>query len=253
MKKLFYVLALVAVASFAFTGCKKGEPEGNKVVKRLTHLLAYYSQTGTEPNAEQGVDDFTISYNADGKIAKIERPDRSWTFSYEGNVITAAYVKEGSAKNPYVFTLGSNGYVASFVDYENKSYTCEYDAEGHLTKTTKNGEKKSELQWENGNLKKFSRYESSKWEWKEQTFLAEDNIGGVFPDCDDKAGIDRWMFEIGLFGKPSKKLVDQAAWETSELSAVQTYKKDADGYVTLVDKLYNGKHEFFGYTWEVVK
>lgn len=251
MKKVFYVLAMLAIASLTFSACQKGnKAEENKVVKRMTHYMAHWVWDGQE-----GVDDHAISYNADGKVAKIEREDRSWTFTYEGNKITAAYVKEGENKDPYVFTLGDNGYVASFKDTWGDERTCEYDAEGHLLKVSKGGEKKSELVWENGNLKKFSRYESDTWQWKEQTFLADDNIGGIFPDCDDKAGIDRWMFEIGLFGKPSLKLLDEAAWDYEGAGvATQTYEKDKDGYVTKVTKVYGDDDpEIVEYKWEEVK
>lgn len=235
---------MLAVASLAFTACNK---DNKPVVKRMTHFMAHWQWED-----QSGVDDHAISYNADGKVAKIEREDRSWTFSYSGNTITAAYVKEGETWDPYVFTLGNNGYVSSFKDTWGDERTCTYDLEGHLLSVKKGDELKSELVWNNGNLTKFSRNEKG-WEWKEQTFKAEDNIGNIYPDCDDKAGIDRWMFEIGLFGKPSKKLLDQAAWENSDIAATHVYVKDADGYVIKVTKTYDGEDEVVEYRWEEVK
>ena len=62
------------------------------------------------------------------------------------------------------------------------------------------------------------------------------------------------MIEVGLFGKPSKHLLDQAAWEGSEAIAVQTYVKDADGFVVKVNKVYDGGDpEIYEYAWEEVK
>lgn len=251
MKKVFYAFALLAVVAAAFAGCKKDDSnkDEDKVVKRLTHFIVYWDGVADDTKC----DDFTITYNADGKIAAITRPDRSWTFTYEGKKITAAYVKEGEAKDPYVFTLGDNGYVSTYTDTWGDVRNCKYDKDGHLTQVDKAGEVKSNLVWENGNLVKFSRFEGGAEEYKIQSFKEDKNVGNVFPDCDDKAGIDRWMFEIGLFGKASVNLLDEAQWENSDKSATQAYEMDADGFVTKVDKVYNEKHEFVGYKWEDVK
>ena len=59
---------------------------------------------------------------------------------------------------------------------------------------------------------------------------------------------------LGFCGKPSKHLLDQAAWEGAEKAAVHTYEKDADGYVTKVNKVYGTDDpEIYEYAWEVVK
>ena len=51
--------------------------------------------------------------------------------------------------------------------------------------------------------------------------------------------------------KPSKLLLDQAAWEGSAAIAVQTYEKDTDGFVTKVNKVYDGgEPEIYEYVWE---
>lgn len=63
------------------------------------------------------------------------------------------------------------------------------------------------------------------------------------------------MFEIGLFGKPSLKLLDEAAWDYEGAGvATQTYEKDKDGYVTKVTKVYGDDDpEIVEYKWEEVK
>ena len=114
---------------------------------------------------------------------------------------------------------------------------------------------KGNCTWDGGDLVKWSRFkDDGSEEWKNQTFLADENVGGIFADASDKAGVDRWIFELGFCGKPSKHLLDTAGWEGSDKGAVHTYTKDDDGYVTKVSKVYGTDDpEIYEYAWEVVK
>ena len=245
MKKILYAIAILGVAALAFTSCKKDNEEP-KIVKRLTMCGDQW-------------DKYAFTYGADGKIALVNRNEgeRTWTFTWAGNVGTAKYVKEGEEKGDNVFTLGDNGYLKTWANEWGDTWGFTYDANGYLTKIerTDKGAVKSNCVWANGDLSKWSRFkDDGSEEWKIQSFLADENVGGIFADACDKADVSRWIFELGLCGKPSKHLLDQAAWEGSEAIAVHTYEKDADGFVTQVNKVYDGGDpEIYEYSWEVVK
>lgn len=237
MKKVLFAIAMIAVV--AMSGCTKPEP---KIQKRLV-------MCGDE------WDKYAFTYNADGKISVVNRNEgeRTWTFTWNGNTATVAYVKEGEVKDPYTFTLGANGFVSTYTDTWGDVRNCTYDADGHLLKVDKAGDVKCNCVWKDGDLEKWSRFSDGAEQFKLQNFLVDENVGGIFPDATDKAGIDRWMIELGLFGKPSKHLLDQATWDGSGAIAVQTYEKDEDGFVTKVSKVYDGGDpEIYEYAWEVI-
>lgn len=239
MKKVLFAIAMIAVV--ALSGCSKPEP---KIQKRLV-------MCGDE------WDKYAFTYGADGKISNVNRNEgeRTWDFSWAGNVGTAKYVKEGEDKGNWVLTLGDNGFLKTFANEWGDTWAFTYDASGYLTKIERSdkNEVKSNCVWENGNLKKWSRFEDGAEQFKMQSFLPDENVAGIFPDACDKAGVDRWLFELGFCGKPSKNLLDQAAWDGSEAVAVQTYEKDADGFVTKVNKVYDGGDpEIYEYAWEVI-
>lgn len=250
MKKVIYAIAILAVSALAITSCKKGDdPSANK--KRLV-------MCGDE------WDKYYFFYNADGSIKEVKRNfdetaqtwEKTWTVTWNGNKATVKFV-DGTEEFELPFTLGGNGYVSEFTDVYGETRKISYDLAGHLLKVIKieDGQPidKCNCVWgADGNLSKWSRFPDGIEEYKIQTFLADENVGGIFPDATDKAGIDRWMFEIGLFGKASKNLLDEAAWENSEAIATHTYTKDADGYVTKVEKFYDGElDQTYVYQWEL--
>lgn len=227
------------VAVLCMTGCNKD----NKIQKRLL-------MCGDE------WDKYTFTYAEDGKLSFVDRNsgERTWSFKWSGNKATVTYIKEGETKDPLSFTLGDNGFVSSYTDTYGDERSCTYDKDGHLLQVKKFDEVKCNCVWEKGDLVKWSRFSDGAEQYKEQTFMVDENLAGIFPDATDKAGIDRWMIEVGLFGKPSKHLLDQAAWEGSGQVAVQTYTKDEDGFVTKVEKVFDGgEPEIYEYQWEVIE
>ena len=251
MKKVFYAFALLAVVAAAFSGCKKDEKDEQKIVKRLTMCGDQW-------------DKYYFTYNTDGSIKEVDRNkmedgswERTWTFTWAGKTGTAKYVKEGEEKGDWTFTLGDNGFLASWANEWGDTWGFSYDKDGYLTKIerTDKGAVKANCTWTAGDLTKWSRFkDDGSEEWKIQTFLPDENVAGIFADACDKAGVDRWIFESGFCGKVSKHLLDQAGWEGSESIAVHTYVKDADGFVTKVNKVYGTDDpEVYEYAWEVVK
>lgn len=249
MKKVIYAIAILAAAACAFTSCKKAEEP--KIQKRLI-------MCGDE------WDKYYFTYNADGTIKEAKRNpsneagwggyERMWTFTWNGKNATVKYVKEGEEQTPLSITLGGNGYIESITDTWGDTRKCTYDLEGHLLKVFKGDELKCNCVWEGGNLIKWSRFSDGAEQYKIQSFLMVENTAGIFADATDKAGLDRWMFELGLFGKPSKLLLENAAWEGAEDYATHTYTKDADNFVTKVEKFYGGElDQTYEYQWEVIK
>ena len=251
MKKIVYAIAIMCLATVAISSCKKEEP---KIQKRLT-------MCGDE------WDKYYFTYNAEGNITDVKRNpsneagwggyERIWTFTWNGKTATVKYVKEGEEQNPLTFVFGNNGYVQTFTDTWGDVRKATYDLEGHLLKVFKVEDGKDVLKcnciWENGNLKKWSRFSDGQEQFKNQSFFNEENLGGIYPDATDKAGIDRWMIELGFFGKPSKQLLDQAAWDGAEDIATQTYTKDTDGFVIKVEKFYGGElDQTYEYVWEKI-
>jgi len=248
MKKFFYAIAIVCLAAMAFSSCKKDEP---KIQKRITMCGDQW-------------DKYYFSYNADGSIKDVKRNpsneagwggyERTWSFTWSGKVGTAKYVKEGEEKGNWVFTLGENGFLTKLANEWEDTWGFSYDGSGYLTRIVrvdKDNLVKSNCVWANGDLSKWSRFNDDGEQWKMQTFLADENVGGIFADACDKADVPRWIFELGMCGKPSKHLLDQAAWQGSESIAVHTYEKDADGFVTKVNKVYGTDDpEIYEYVWE---
>ena len=251
MKKIIYAIAILAAATLAFS-CGKDKPEDKKVQKRL-------AMCGDD------WDKYYFTYNEDGSLASALRNpaedgtyERTWTFTWAGKVGTAAYVKEGEAKGNWVFTFGDNGYLSTLANEWGDTWAFTYDNAGYLTKIVRSDKDpvqvKSNCVWENGDLKKWSRFSDGVEQFKMQTFLDDENVAGIFPDACDKADVARWIFELGYCGKPSKHLLDQAAWDGTNQVAVQEYTKDDDGFVTKVSKVFDGGDpEFYYYTWEVLK
>ena len=245
MKKIIDAIAILAVAALSFSACNKENKEEPKIQKRLTMCGDQW-------------DKYAFTYGADGKVTLVNRNEgeRTWTFTWAGNVGTAKYVKEGEEQGNWVFTLGGNGYLTTWANEWGDTWGFSYDAEGYLTKivrTDKDNAVKANCTWENGDLKKWSRMTDDGEQWKIQSFLADENVAGIFADATDKADVARWIFELGMCGKPSKHLLDQAAWEGSEAIAVHTYEKDADGFVTKVNKVYDGGDpEIYEYSWELL-
>ncbi|MBP5558195.1 MAG: DUF4595 domain-containing protein [Bacteroidales bacterium] len=243
MKKIIIAFAVLAVASLALSCEKIPEP---KIQKRLTMCGDQW-------------DKYAFTYGTDGKLTLVNRNEgeRTWTFTWSGNVGTAKYVKEGEEIGNWVFTLGDNGYLSTWANEWGDTWGFTYNSENYLTKivrTDKDNAVKANCVWINGDLTKWSRIKDDNTEeWKIQSFLEDENVAGIFADASDKAGVDRWIFEVGMCGKASKHLLDQAAWEGSEAIAVHTYEKDEDGFVTKVNKVYDGGDpEIYEYSWELI-
>ena len=233
--------------AFGFVACNKGAKEEPKIVKRLT-------MCGDE------WDKYVFTYGSDGKLVNVNRNEgeRTWAFTWNGKVGTAKYVKEGEEQGNWVLTLGDNGFLTTFANEWEDTFGFTYDAGGYLLKITRpdrDNAVKCNYSWKDGNLAKWSRFkDDGSEEWKIQSFLADENVAGIFPDATDKTDVPRWIFELGLCGKPSKQLLDEALWEGSESKATHEYEKDKDGFVTKVTKYYDGEvDQVYEYQWEEIK
>ena len=198
---------------------------------------------------------YIITYDpTNGKVVSVEGVNRSWYLSYsdDNHIIIADYIRDGNNEGQYRFTLGENGFVATFIDYRGIVFDCKYDNDGHLIQVIKGGNTISNRIWKDGNLIKYSFFLDGVERFKTQTFLHDDNLGGIFIDSHDKTDIHFWMFEVGLFGLPSKKLIEKGIWESSSKIAEYSYNFDDDGFVIKATKYYDNNQETYGYTWDVI-
>lgn len=247
MKKILCAVAMLSVA-FGFISCNKGNttPDTPKIQKRL-------KMCGDE------WDKYVFTYGADGKLALVNRNEgeRTWTFTWDGKVGTAKYVKEGEEQGNWVLTLGENGFLTTFANEWEDTFGFSYNTNGYLTqiKRVDKDAVKCNYSWTDGDLAKWSRFkDDGTEEWKLQSFLADENVAGIFPDATDKTDVPRWMFELGLCGKPSKHLLDEALWEGADSKATHEYEKDEDNFVTKVVKYYGEEvDQTYEYEWEVIK
>ena len=173
MKKIIIAIAVLAVAALALSCEKIPEP---KIQKRLTLCGDQW-------------DKYAFTYGADGKLTLVNRNEgeRTWTFTWSGNVGTAKYVKDKEEKGNWTFTLGDNGYLSSLSNEWGDTWGFTYNSESYLTKivrTDKDNAVKANCVWANGDLTKWSRIkDDNSEEWKIQSFLEDENVAGIFAEA----------------------------------------------------------------------
>ena len=193
MKK-FLFFSLIALAALTVS-CKKDnkdiiddEPDAPKV-ERFAQLRDKW-------------DWWDFSYNADGKVVKIDRGngDRVWNFAWNGNNC------EVTGKDTYSIELGSNGMVSKLTAGSDvRTYT--YDANGYLKEVKLGDNVVATITVTNGNITKVVEGEDT-WDY---TYGSEDNSKGYQIWYQDRDGniIPSWhrfLIETGMFGKASAKL-----------------------------------------------
>ena len=270
MKKFFYVL--MAAAALVAVSCDKegtngGENGGNEDAATKKVLTAIASKVDEYGNFVKG---WKFNYHEDGKVAEMieQKEDGSvdWNlkYSWNGTTVTVNEVWEGEngpEEGLYcTYTVGANGYFTECVK-GSTTYWYEYDEEGHLTKIYEDwGEGKtvvSIVTWEDGNMTSWSKEGESKVDEnnpgteeepnkitpvKHQTYQTDLNVAGIFTAYPEKGNIKKWMMNLGMFGKPSKNLVDTDKWNyyTSANTAEFEYRTDDDEFVVAEIKFWAG-------------
>ena len=248
MKKIFSILAMMIAVSVIVSSCKKDEPEEPE----YKFMVETYSE-----DWGSGVDQWVYTYDATGKVTKVIRNwvennnpvlDKQWDFVWANSTLTI------TGNNNYQITFGSNGYAATMTESGDgwaETYTYTYDSNGYLVSVSRDGELRSEIVIENGNIKTWSRLSDGVWQVKNHTYSTIENVHGIYNIYSERAGASRWLMEMGYFGKPCKNLCETNQWAHSDKGSTMQYDFDTvNNTVTKVIKTYDGYDEISLYTWE---
>lgn len=193
-------------------------------------------------------DVYQYTYDSEGRVTRVYREEgKDWTFAWNGSKITVT-----NSGNAYAeFELGANGYVAKMTDeWDVREFA--YDAKGHMTQIKKNGDVVSDLVWEQECLVSWTRPSDDGFQTKIHTYTGTPNTNNIFNIYSEATDPGRWLYETGLFGKPSVYLCESSKWAHSDVAATYTYDMDDNGCVVKENKNYGGDMEYFEYTWEKI-
>ncbi|GHV01581.1 hypothetical protein FACS1894159_09630 [Bacteroidia bacterium] len=242
MKTHFYLSAALLLAAATLASCdskKKNDPTPPPPV--YTYQVASFADEW---------DSWAYTYNADGKVEQIDRNsgERVYNFAYSGNNVSV------SGYATFTMVLGQNGYVASMVDQWDDARSFTYDAKGHMLTALKDTDLKSTVTIADECIASWTRYQSDAWQTKNHTFdSAKPNTGAIHNIYSEAAGVDRWLFESGLFGKPSAFMCSSSQWTHSTTAATYSYEYDDNGCATREIKAYGtDEPEIYTYTFNKI-
>lgn len=245
MKKIMLIaasmLALVSLAS-----CQKDNKDNGKDEPTTVKRIKTYSLVG-----DGWADVYQYTYDEQGRVSRVYREEgKDWNFTYADNKVT---VKKADGTVAFDITLGANGYGEKMVDEWGDVRTYTYDKDGRMTKVMKGDDVASNITLEDGCITIWTRFSDGVEQFKEHDYTSTKNIGGIHNIHSEASGLDRWMFETGLFGIGTAYLCGGNKWQHSEAKATLTYDFDEEGYVIAEHKDYPDWPEEFEYTWEVVE
>lgn len=259
MKKLLFIAA-VAAMTLCVASCKKDDPNGGKdeeqTVKREYRITSF---------GDNWSDPYTISYNADGKVASVVSPNDNRKFSYSGNTLTI----ENGGSVEYTCTLNSDGFATNVANAEH-TWEITYDKNGFATSCKKDGAEACKQLIEDNNITYWTRWDGDNnfWRMKKATYYEKVNAGAVQTHWAEDFGFSRWMWEVRLLGNTSANVLETCRWwnfgdTPAEKTAVYDYEYDANGCITKEIKYYGvwNETDFSGldedtvtsFTWEKIK
>lgn len=105
MKKIFGILAAVAMVAACNTSCSKSDDNGggNGGGNTANVRIATWADDW---------DTYAYTFDAEGKVIKVSRNngEREWDFTYTGDKI------EATGYSAFTITLGANGYASEYKD-----------------------------------------------------------------------------------------------------------------------------------------
>lgn len=248
--KTFLKLAIVALVATVLTSSCEKKPK-DPVFE--AQIATYSEDWGS------GMDQWVYTYNTEGKVTGVVRnwvensnpvKDKEWNFAWAGNKLTI------TGSNNYEITFGANGYASTMTESGSdwaETYAYTYDANGYLISISRDGDLRSEITIENGNIKTWTRKSDDVWQTKNHTYSTVENKAGIYAIYSERGGASRWLQELGYFGKPCKNLCSSNQWTHSEKASSLTYDFDTNNNVTKVTKTYDGDNEISIYTWNMIE
>ena len=254
MKKLFFFGAIALAAAVAFS-CKPDDKTEEVKVYRITSFSAW-----DEDNSWK--DTWTYKYDEQGRVADIDRNElddegnkneaKHWVLTYEGQ--TVKFVRQSDKVAEFELTLGANGFCEKMlINGKSTPRFYTYDATGRITEIKEGEDVASKITLQDNCIKVWTNEWEDPVRKKNHVYTSTKNLGDIHNIYSEVADPARWMYETGLFGHGTAYLAESNQWEDREIGSTLTYDLDANGYVTKETKVYDGWHEYWGYTWEEVK
>lgn len=248
MKKLFSVFAMLLAGAALMVSCDSGGDDNNgggNETPKDTFRVKSFSLVG-----DGWADVYQYTYDATGRVTRIFREEgKDYNFAYSGQGITIT-----NTGNPFAtIELNAQSYISKMTDEWGDVREYIYNAEGHMTQIKKNGEAVSTITLEQGCIASWTRMKDGELQTKTHTYTATPNTHGMQNIHSEATDPSRWMYETGLFGKPSVYLCASSRWAHSDIASTYEYEQDANGCVTKESKNYGGEMEYFEYTWEKVE
>lgn len=275
MKKFFY--ALMAAAAVMTMSCnktddpKKDPDDPNNGGGEETGLLV---PTYRIKSYEHSGDVFTYSYNANGTVSVIEasydgKPYSKFVFAYSGSDLTISdELNDGELV--FEMKLDANNHATYIKNYTKDGapvYNAKYDKDGFLVYLDVAGVVTTLQNIEDGCVEYWTRVgiadkcsadlNADGWRKKMHTYHDADNIAGIHSEWDEDAQVKRWVYETGLLGRASVKVMKTAWWwgtadkeagvVKDEMAAKLAYyplNLAADGTIRTELKLYDTKENY---------
>lgn len=256
MKKLFSVMAVLIACATMAEAC--GDDDDNKgnggggQEPQTKYRVKTYSLVG-----DGWADVYQYTYDTQGRVTRIfreEGKDYRFAWTSGGINVTNTVAKEdgtGTEEKSYcTMELNASGYVSKMTDEWGDVREYAYDAAGHMIQIKKNGEVVSTITIADGCIETWTRLRDGETQTKNHTYLTTPNTYAIQNIHSEATDPSRWMYETGLFGKPSDYLCASSKWAHSDIGASYEYEFDENGCVTKENKNYDGEMEYFEYTWE---
>ena len=145
----------------------------------------------------------------------------------------------------YNLKLDANGLCTQFTNNTKdpaEVWTYTYDADGFQLTASLGGEVKTEYKIQNKNIFTWSRDGSR---LKEHKYNDKANVADIHTSYSEDAGLSRFLYETGLFGRSSENVCTEAKWQDRENKATYEYEFDeATGGITKEIKYYAGDYDF---------
>lgn len=254
MKKyLSFMMVALLMATFTIS-CDKDD-DGDKKEAEASLLKTV--------KAVWGVDEWEtweFTYDADKRLTKVENfwlTDFDKAYDYDYSVPGKLSITR-TGQTPVVYDLDAQGRITK-EDWGGGEYASyEYNADGYLVKVKEFWGGVDHLKWDveitNGNVTKHTRYSDEGLVNRIKTFsyTPGDNVNNI----DQVLVVDsNWRTVSGLYGKPSKKLVDYLDYWNGPGDEANTkrtnidYEFDDKNRVSKITRVGVGWQEVFEYTY----